>query len=181
MKKSGSLFSSGSPVATVKVTDPSGAQALEVRKNKDDYYAKPTAMDGVYKVSKELGEAINKSDEDFRDKRLFALGEDNPEKIELHEGSKSHFLTRSGEDWWSNGTMMNPLTVEDLLRAVRGLTAAKFVTTGFSSPAITVTVTSSGGKQIDKAQIAKSGNDYIGKREDSPALYQIEAKNMRKC
>jgi len=123
MKKSGSLFSSGSPVATVKVTDPSGAQGWRFERTRTiTTRSQPPWMASI-RFRRNLARRINKSDEDFRDKRLFALGEDNPEKIELHEGSKSHFLTRSGEDWWSNGTMMNPLTVEDLLRAVRGLTA----------------------------------------------------------
>src|SRR5712675_1916712 len=54
-KKAASAFASGSPVATVKATDASGTQQLEVRKNKDDYYAKSSAVDGVHKVTADLG------------------------------------------------------------------------------------------------------------------------------
>ena len=49
-KKAAAAFASGTPVATVKLTDPSGTQQIEVRKNKDDYYAKSSVVAGVYKV-----------------------------------------------------------------------------------------------------------------------------------
>ncbi len=54
-KKAASAFASGTPVATVKVTDPAGTQQLEIRKNKDDYYAKSSMVEGVYKVPTDLG------------------------------------------------------------------------------------------------------------------------------
>ena len=39
---------------------PSSVQTLEVRKNKDDYFAKSSAVAGVYKVDSALGQALNK-------------------------------------------------------------------------------------------------------------------------
>ncbi len=45
-KKVDAAFASGQPVATVKVTDASGTQSLEMHKNKDDYYAKSTVVAG---------------------------------------------------------------------------------------------------------------------------------------
>jgi len=39
-KKAAAAFSSGKPVATAKLTTDAGTQELQVRKNKDDYYAK---------------------------------------------------------------------------------------------------------------------------------------------
>ena len=41
-----------------------------------------------------------------------------------------------------------------------------------------MTVISNGGKRVEKVQIAKAGNDYIGKREDGSLLYQIDAKSI---
>jgi hypothetical protein len=178
VKKAASLFASGSPVATVKVTDASGSQVMQVRKNKDDYYAKSTAMDGVSKVSKELGADVDKSADDFREKWLLDLRDDTPDKVELQDGPKSYLLTRTGEDWWSDGKKMDAISVENFLGTIRVLTAAKFVTTGFANPTIHMTVTSNDGKRVEKAQIAKAGADYIGKREDGPLLYQINAKSI---
>jgi len=176
MKKDISLFASGTPVATVKVADPSGTQELQVRKNKDAYYAKTTAMDGVFKVSNQLGDAIDQNAEDFREKRVLDLADNTPDKIEFHDGSKAYFLARSSEDWWSDGKKMDAVSVEDFLRPIRSLTATKLATTGFSSPALSLTVTSGNGKHVEKVEIAKSKDGYIAKREDGPMLYELDAK-----
>ena len=176
MKKAASSFSSGTPVATVKATDASGSQELQVRKSKDDYYAKTTAMEGAFKVTKELGEAIHKDLDDFREKRLFDFAESNPEKIEIHSGSKSYFLTRNGEDWWSDGKKMDTVSIDSLLRAIRMLSATKFVSSGFSSTAATLIATSNGGKRVEKVEISKAGTGYMAKRENEPLLYELDAK-----
>ena len=158
MKKAAALFASGAPIADLKATDASGSQELQIRKTSGGYYAKTTAMDGVYKVPNELGDAVNKDAEDFREKRVFDFAETDPDKIELHDGSKAYFLTRSGEDWWSaDGKKMDPLSVQDFLRPIRSLTATKFATTGFSSPALSLVVTSQDGKRVEKVDIAKAG------------------------
>ena len=136
-------------------------------------------MDGVSKISKELGADIDKSTEDFREKWLLDLRDDNPDKVELQDGPKSYSLTRTGEDWWSDGKKMDAMSVENFLGTIRGLAAAKFVTAGFSNPTIDMTVTSNDGKRVEKVQIAKAGNDYIGKRENGPLLYQMDAKNVQ--
>ena len=46
--------------ATAKLTDVASAQELQVRKNKDDYYAKSSAVAGVYKVLSSVGTSMNK-------------------------------------------------------------------------------------------------------------------------
>jgi hypothetical protein len=178
MKKSASLFASGASIATLKATDASGSQELQVRKTSGGYYAKTSAMDGVYKVSNELGDAVNKDAEDFREKRVFDFAETDPDKVELHDGSKGYFLTRSGEDWWSDGKKMDPLSIQEFLRSIRTLTAAKFATAGFSSPALSLVVTSKDGKRVEKVEISKSGNAYLAKRADGPALFALDAKTL---
>jgi len=177
VKKAGTSFSSGTPVATVKAADASGSQQeLQVRKSKDDYYAKTTAMDGAFKVTKELGEAIDKNLDDFREKRLFDFADSNPEKIEIQIGSKSYFLTRSGEDWWRDGKKMDAVSIDSVIRAIRLLSATKFVTSGFSSPIATLTVTSNDGKRVEKVEVSKEGKGSIAKRENDPLLYELDAK-----
>ena len=79
-KKATAAFASGTPVATVKLTDPSGTQQIEIRKNKDDYYAKSSVVAGVYKVPSELGTGVDKGLDDFRKKKLFDFGFNDPSK-----------------------------------------------------------------------------------------------------
>jgi Domain of unknown function (DUF4340) len=62
-------FAQATPVATAKLTGDSGTQTLEVRKSKDDYYAKSSAVAGAYKVDSTVGQALNKKVDDFRSKK----------------------------------------------------------------------------------------------------------------
>jgi hypothetical protein len=62
-------FARATPLATAKVTGDAGVQTLEVRKNKDDYFAKSSAAEGIYKVDSSLGQALDKKVDDFRQKK----------------------------------------------------------------------------------------------------------------
>src|SRR5215469_782406 len=174
-------FAEAKPLATAKVTDESGTQELQLRKSKDTYYAKSSAVDGAYKVDSELGKALDKSVDDFRNKKLFDFSYSDPNKIDLRDGSKSHFLVRGSagsEDWWANGKKMNADSVESLISDLRDLSASKFPDSGFSNPDIEATVISDDGKRTEKVQLAKAGDHYIAKRENEPALYQLDSKSV---
>ena len=174
-KKNAAAFNSGAPFATVKVTDVSGTQEIQVRKNKDDYYAKSSIVDGVYKVSSTLGTGLGKKLDDFRNKKLFDFGFADPDKVEFRNGSKSLFLSRSGSDWWSNGTKMEENSVRSLIDKIRDVSASKFEDTGFTSAVLDLTVTSNDGKRIEKVSVSKNGAGYVAKRENEPALYELDA------
>ena len=62
-------FAHATGVGTAKLTGDSGVQTLEVRKNKDDYYAKSSAAEGAYKVDSTLGQALDKKLDDFISKK----------------------------------------------------------------------------------------------------------------
>jgi len=173
-KKVAAAFSSGTPFATARVTDVSGTQELQVRKSKDDYYAKSTAVAGVYKISGGTGTGLDKSIDDFKNKKLFDFSFADPDKVELHDGGKSYFLTHSGSDWWSNGTKMDPGTVSVLIDKIRDLSASKFPDTGFTTSVLDVIVTSDSGKRTEKVLFSKHGDKYLAKRENEPALYELD-------
>jgi uncharacterized protein DUF4340 len=179
-KEAASAFTSGSPVATGKLTDESGTQELQVRKNKNDYYAKSSMVSGVYKIPSTLGDSMNKGLDDFRNKKLFDFGYTDPDKVELHNGSKAYYLTRSSNgDWWSAASKkMDTGTVQSLLDRLRDLSASSFPNSGFTSPQITLNVVSNGGKRQEKVLLAKTGNEYIAKREDDPSLYQLDSSTV---
>jgi hypothetical protein len=171
-------FAHAAPVDAVALTGDQGTQTLELRKNKDDDYARSSIVSGTYKVDSSLGTALDKNLDDFRDKKLFDFGFEEPGKIELHNGARAWFLTRSGSDWWSNGKKMENVSVESLVDALRDLAATGFPTSGFSQAEIEATVTSSDGRQTEKVLISKSGNNYIAKRENDPSLYQLDADSV---
>lgn len=62
-------FAHGTAVGTAKLTGDKGEQTLEVRKNKDDYYAKSSATEGTYKVDSNIGPAFDKKLDDFQPKK----------------------------------------------------------------------------------------------------------------
>jgi Domain of unknown function (DUF4340) len=178
-------FAKAAPVATARVTDASGAQELQIRKikekDKETYYAKSSAVDGAYKVDSSVGKAVDKGLEDFRNKKLFDFGYNDPNKIELHNGSKAYFLTRGSggsQDWWSSGKKMDPDSVDTFISKLRDLAATKFPDLGFSNPAIDLYVATDDGKRTEKVLIAKSGDHYLAHRENEPALYQLDASGI---
>jgi hypothetical protein len=178
-KKAASAFASGTPLATVKATDASGTQQLEVRKNKDDYYAKSSAVDGVHKVTADLGTGLDKGLDDFRNKKLFDFGFNEPNKIEMHDNGKTHAFQKTGEDWFSNGKKLDSTSVQSLLDKLRDFSASKFVDfTAVATPSIDLTVTSNDGKRIEKVLISKQGSDYVARRDNEPSLYGLDAKTV---
>jgi hypothetical protein len=178
-KKAAATFSSGTPVATVKITDPSGTQQLEIRKIKDDYYAKSSVVDGVHKVTSDLATSLDKGLDDFRNKKLFDFGFNDPNKIEMHDNGKTYAFEKKGEDWLAGGKKMDSTSVQSFVDKLRDLAAGKFIDSGtFGTQAMDISVTSNDGKRVEKVLISKQGNDYIAKRDNEPALYGMDAKTI---
>lgn len=180
-KQEAAEFSHAAPVATATLTDEAGTQQLQVRKSKDTYYAKSTTVEGAYKVDSGLGKALEKKVDDFRDKKIFDFGYNDPNKIELHDADKAYFVTRGTagfDDWWSNGKKMDGGNVESVISDLRDMSASGFSASGFANPAISVTVISQDGKHTEKVQIAKSGDHYVAQRDNDPALYELSSTSV---
>ena len=184
-KKAAAAFAAGTVVGVAKATDASGTEELQVRKDKTDYYAKSSEVEGVFKVGSDLGSALDKSVDDFRNKKLFDLGFTDPDRIEFQDGAKTYYLTKGGTDWWSaDGKKVDAIDAETFEEKVRDLSASKFADTGFTTASMELTATSNGGKTVEKVLISQNGDSYIAKRENEPALYELDAsavKDMEKA
>jgi Domain of unknown function (DUF4340) len=173
-KKSASVYASGRAVATVKVTALSRTQTLQLRKANGDYYAKSSILPGVYEVLGDVGAGVSKKLDDFLDKKLFDFGYVDPNKVEIHDGSKAYFLTRSNSDWWGpDGKKLDSSSVDALLSKIRDLSATKYPLGGFNTPEIQILVTPSDKKPQEKVLISEAGDEYVAKRADEPELYGI--------
>jgi len=175
-KKFAASWFTATPVATAKVTDASGTQTLEVRKLKDDYYAKTSVVEGVHKVTKDLGEGVDKSLDDFRNKKLFDFGFSDPTKIDFKDGAKVRTFDKQGDKWTSGGKQMDSTSIQSFIDKLRDLAATKFVDTGFTTPAVEITVVSNDGKRTEKVQIGENG---VARREGEAALYQLDANALK--
>ena len=177
-KKAASGFAAGAQFASVKITGASGAQELQIRKNKDDYYGKSSATDGAYKIAGDLAQGLDKSLDDFRNKKLFDFGFADPTRVEVHDGAKNYVFTHTGSDWFQDAKKLDPAGVDNLVEKLRDLSAVKFPDAGFGSADIGVQVASNDGKRVEKIEISKNGDRYIAKRENEPALYELNAADV---
>ena len=178
-KKAASLYASGNAVATLKFTDPSGTQQIEIRKNQNDYYGKSSVVVGVYKLPADVGTSASKSLDDFRTKKLFDFGFTDPSKIEIRDNGKFYGFQKGGEDWFSNGKKMDNIAVLAALDKLRDFSASKFIDSGtLGSPVADISVTSGDSKRVEKVILAKQGNDYVAQRENEPSLYGVDAATV---
>jgi hypothetical protein len=185
-KQADAAFASAMPLATVKVTDPKGVQTLEIRKSKDDYYAKSSALEGVHKVGKDLADGLDRPLGDFRNKKLFDFGFNDPTRIEVTDGPMNSVYTKTGETWMSSGKIMDSTGMQAFVDKLRDLASIKFVDGGFTTPVVTLTVVSRDGKHSEKVEIsqAASGGNFIARHDGDASFYEIEAgpvKDLRQA
>ena len=176
-KKFASGFGAGTKVATAKVTDASGTQEIEVRKDKDkNYYAKSSVVEGIHKVAGDIGDGLDKGLDDFRNKKLFEFGFNDPNKIEVKDGAKLYSFAKSGDKWMAGGKQMDSTGVQSLIDKLRDLSSIKFLDTAAGAPLLELTVVSGDGKNTEKVIVTKQANSYHARRENEPAVYELDGK-----
>jgi hypothetical protein len=176
-KKAVAGFSAGVRVALAAVTDATGTQQIEVRKDKDkNYYAKSSAVEGIYKVPSDVGDGLDKGIDDFRSKKLFDFGWNDPSKLEIHNGTAQATYQKSGEKWMSGAKQMDAPSIQSLVDKLRDLTSTKFLDSGNGPAVFEATVMSNDGKRVEKVSIWKQGATYQARREGEPTVYELDAK-----
>lgn len=175
VKKAPAAFASGTVVGMAKVTDAAGTQTIEVRKSKDDYYAKSSVSNIPYKLSGDLGTGIDKSLDDFRNKKLFDFGFSDPGKVEVRREGVTTSYAKSADKWFAGPKQIDSASLQSFIDKLRDLSAASFATTGFGAPIFEASVTSNEGKRTEKVLVSKTGADYFAKRENEPAIYKLDS------
>jgi len=172
-------FKTGRAVATASVTDSGGVQSLEVRQNKDDYFAHSSVVPGSFKIASDLGKLLDKPVDELRNKKLFDFGFSDTQRLEIHQGSGDKVYTRSGTDWRFNAQTMDPGSVQAVIDKLRDVTAKTFVSDGFQTADDAFTVVSNDGKRTEKVEFSKVADGYIARREGQPSLYKLDAKPVK--
>jgi ribosomal protein L12E/L44/L45/RPP1/RPP2 len=172
-KKAATAFASGTKVAVATVADASGTMQLEVRKDKDkNYYAKSSAVDGIYKVTADLGDELDKKVDDFRNKKLFDFGWTDPSKVQIGKAT----FDKVGDKWMSGAKQMDSSSVQTVVDKLRDLASTKFLDSGGGTPVLDLMVSSNNGKRVENVSITKQGDTYFAKRENEPSIYQLDGK-----
>src|SRR6185312_241991 len=168
-------FAGAARLGTATFVDDKGPQSIEVRKAKSgDIYAKSSAVGGIYKVAADIGTAIDKSADDFQNKKLFDFGFTDPAKLDL---AGKHY-EKSGDKWFSGSQQIDSTSLQDVIDKLRDLAAVKFSDHISGSPVLTLAVTWGEKSKVDKVTINKSGEDYIGVRDGDPTAYGLDAKTV---
>jgi hypothetical protein len=166
-------YAAAEKVGTASTTDSSGTQTVELHKSKDNsYYAKSTAVAGIYKVSGDVGDALGKSADDYRNKKLFDFGFNDPTKLDLN----GKMYQKSGDKWTSGSTAYEAGTLQTVIDKLRDLSATKFIDKMSGMQILTIGVTSGDKNRNEKVTINKDGEAYDAQREGEPSVYVLDAK-----
>ena len=166
-------FAAAAKVAMVTTADSGGTETLEIRKGKEkDYYAKSSAVEGVFKTTAEVGDGLDKSVDEFRNKKLFDFAFAEPSQV----GVGSQVFQKSGEKWMSGGGQMDPSTVQALIDKLRELTATGFAPKPAGDVFLALSASQSDGKKQERVSVSKLGAEYFATREGEPTVYQLDAK-----
>jgi len=166
-------FATAAKVGSATFVDDKGPQSIEVRKAKDNsYLAKSTAVEGIYKVTPDVGTAIDKGIDDFRNKKLFDFAFTDPSKLDLN----GKVYEKTGDKWFNGPAQIDSSSIQNVVDKLRDLAATKFPDKLSGSPALTVAVTWGEKSKVDKVVVNKSGNDYIASREGDATAYGLDPK-----
>ena len=155
-------FAKSDKIGTVSVTDNVGNQTLEIRKGKDNsYYAKSSAVPGIYKVAGDLADAFTKGVDDYRNKKLFDFGFNDPTKIDINGIA----YQKSGDKWMSGSTQYDAGSLQAVIDKLRDLSATKFSEKMGGAQVLAIGVTSGDKHRSEKVTINKDGDAYDAQRE----------------
>jgi hypothetical protein len=174
-KAAATQFGGGERVGTASATDNAGTQTVEIHKGKNNsFYAKSTAVAGIYKIAGDVGDSLGKSVEDYRNKKLFDFGFNDPTKIDVNGTG----YQKSGDKWMSGATEYEAGSIQTIIDKLRDLSAVKFSDKMGGTQVLALGVTSGDKHRSEKVTINKDGDAYDAQRDGEPAVYVIDAKNM---
>ncbi len=101
-----------------------------------------------------------KGSDDFRNKKLFDFGWNDPNKLDIRNGAVQATYQKSGEKWMSGGKQMDAPSIQSVVDKLRDLTSKKFLDSGNGPAIFEATVTSNDGKRVEKVSIWKQGASY---------------------
>lgn len=191
-EKAAAKYSFSSPYATLEVVDDKGVHqvtiAEEKGKKKDQagaYYAKTTAMPGVYKITSSTAESLNKKLDNFRNARIFDLGGGDPDKLELRDGDFRVTLEKKsgpkGDKWMAGTKQVTSEKAQAVLGALRRIQAKSYPSDnaadrpkyGLDKPPVELKWAS------ERVLLAGKDDQAYAAREGDPTTYEIDAADLK--
>lgn len=171
------MFNGASPAGKVTVSGGEGTQSLEVRKNKEGkFYARSSVVEGAHLLAEDMGKSFEKQLDDFRNKKLFDFGFNEPTRIEYKDAKLSLAAARSQDKWLREGKTLDNVSVQSLVDKLRDLSAVSWPEGALGTAEVSLVVVSSDGQRTEKVSLARAGDKWRAQREGEPGLYELEAK-----
>jgi Domain of unknown function (DUF4340) len=181
LKAAAARFASAPLTGVVKIIDTTATQSVELRKIDKFYYAKSSALPGVYRVGNDLGDVLGKSIDDYRNAKVFDFAFSDPNRVSIEDAGKKSIFEKAKDKWMSDGKEMDSTSVQAFIDRLRDLSAVKFADSGFTKPTITLIVTSNEGKRVETVDLAPlaTGPNYLAQRRGQEGLYEISANAVK--
>lgn len=178
-KKAAAGFAAGQRVALIKITDASGTQEFEVRKQKGAgteqfLWAKSSVVEGAHKVNDEIGSGVDRNLDAVRNRKVFDFGFSEISRIEY----KSLAFEKKGQDWFSNGRKMDNVGIQGLIDKLRDVEAKSFAEPAPANgvEAGEVVISSNAGKRTERVRFVTVGAKAYAIRAGDPAGYEVEPR-----
>jgi hypothetical protein len=168
-------FAAGDKTGIATVTDNSGTETLEIHKSKNgSYYAKSSAVPGVYKLAGEIGDSFGKTADDYRNKKLFDFGFMDPTRLDLN--GKGYL---KGEDRWLVGSAaFDAASVQSVVDKLRDFAATGFAEKSAGAPVLVVAVTYGDKHRVEKVTFYRDADKWLAQRDDDPTVYTVDSKSV---
>ena len=168
-------FVAAPKLATISLTDSSGSQTMEVHmetgKDKTKtYFAKSNVTEGTYKIPNDIGDALDKGLDDFRQHKIFDFGFSDPTKIEVN----GRTFSKSGDKWMEGSKTMDNNSIQTVIDRLRELSARTFSDKPAAGTQLyDFTVTSNDGKRVEKVIIRQQDRKLLAQRQNEPTVYEL--------
>jgi len=187
-EKGAAKYSVSSPYATLEAASAAGTQRLVIGEQKGKekdatttYFAKTTAMPGVFKITQTNAESFNKKLDQFRNGRIIELGADDPAKLEVRDGDLRLTLEKKGDRWQAGAKQPPGEKVQSLLGLLRRMQAKAYPSDDAAAQA---------KYGLDKATVeVKAGNERVrfsssadkafAARDGDPTTYEIDPADLK--
>lgn len=187
-EKGAAKYSFASPYAVLEAASTAGTQRLVIGEQKGKekdaattYYAKTTAMSGVFKITQTNAESFNKKLDQFRNGRIIELGTDDPAKLEVRDGDLRLTLEKKGDKWQAGAKQPPAEKVQALIGLLRRLQAKAYPSDDAAAQA---------KYGLDKATVeVKAGNERVrfisaadkayAARDGDPTTYEIDPADLK--
>jgi hypothetical protein len=145
-------------------------------------YVRRPGSDAVYLLRGRVGELVDRTVDDWRDKRIAALEPDSIAELEVTRGKTSYLLRRQGTGWTlGDGNATDSAAVASLLDRFRSLAAAGFATPAqadsadFTRPERRVRLAAADGRPLLVLVIDSSGYNYWARKDTSSTVYRLDS------